>query len=157
MSRLQKDSLIPVTAYKIAAYKSYPTAYEKHHKNYGVTTEKKTIDKKFLKGDYIIYLNQPAARYLVEMLEPTGDDSFFSWNFFDAILQQKEGYSDYRWEDLAAEVLRKDLQLQKKLQQKKASDSLFANNSGAILNYIYENSVYYEKAHKQYPVYRLEY
>lgn len=157
MSRLQKDSSINVTAYKIATYKSYPTAYEKHHKNYGIVTEQKTITQKFLKGDYIIYLNQPAARYLVEMLEPIGDDSFFSWNFFDAILQQKEGYSDYRWEDIAAEVLRNDPNLQKKLQEKKALDSLFANNSGAILNYIYENSAYYEKAHKQYPVYRLEF
>ena len=154
---LQKDSSIMVTSYKISGYKSYPTAYEKHHKNTAVKTDSSSIRKTFLKGDYIVYVNQPAARYLVEMLEPTGDDSFFAWNFFDGILQQKEGYSDYRWEDLAAETLKKDADLQKKLEEKKAADSSFAANSGAILDFIYKNSPWYEKAHNQYPVYRIEY
>lgn len=154
---LNSDTSIKVTSYRITDYKSYPTAYEKHHKNHSVKTESNTAYKKFLKGDYIIYLNQPANRYLVEMLEPTGDDSFFSWNFFDGILQQKEWYSDYRWEDLAAEILKKDTVLQNKLDDKKKSDNKFAQNSGAILEYIYKNSAYYEKAHLQYPAYRIEY
>lgn len=157
MKQLKNDSSITVTSYLISEYKSYPTPYEKHHKNYGVKTEASQKTKKFLKGDYIIDLNQPANRYLIEMLEPTGDDSFFAWNFFDGILQQKEGYSDYRWEDLAAEVLKKDPLLKEKLEAKKASDPKFATDSGAILDYIYKNSPYYEKAHKQYPAYRIEY
>ena len=83
---------------------------------------------KFLKGDYFIAMNQTANRYIIEMLEPAGDDSFFAWNFFDAILQQKEGYSDYRWEDLAAEVLKSNPDLQNKLEEKKKSDPKFAAN-----------------------------
>ena len=110
---------------------------------------------RFLKGDYIIYLNQPANRYLVEMLEPTGDDSFFSWNFFDAVLQQKEGYSDYRWDDLAAEVLKKDPALKAKLDEKKKTDTKFAANASAQLYFIYINSPYYEPSHNRYPVYRI--
>ena len=100
-------------------------------------------------------MNQIANRYIVEMLEPTGDDSFFSWNFFDAILQQKEGYSDYRWEDVAAEVLRNNPELKQKLEAKKQSDPAFAKNSSGQLNFIYKNSPYYEPAHLRYPVYRL--
>ncbi|HSN59664.1 MAG TPA: hypothetical protein VLR49_01925, partial [Ferruginibacter sp.] len=137
-------------------YKSYPGAYEKHHKNYGMKVSVSQKQLNFLKGDYIVYLDQPANRYIIEMLEPTGDDSFFAWNFFDAILQQKEGYSDYRWEDIAAEVLKSNPALKEKLRAKKASDSKFASDSGAILDYIYKNSAYYEKAHLQYPVYRIE-
>jgi hypothetical protein len=156
-SRLKKDTLISVTAYKIADYKSSPKAYEKHHRNYGVKVDSLFTQVKFLKGDVLVYLNQPANRYLVEMLEPTGDDSFFAWNFFDGILQQKEGYSDYRWEDIAAGVLKNDPSLREKLEAKKASDSKFAGDSEAILDYIYKNSAYYEKAHLQYPVYRIEY
>ena len=45
--------------------------------------------------------------------------AFFAWNFFDAILQQKEGYSDYRWEDIAARVLKNNPGLQQKLNDKK--------------------------------------
>ena len=157
MTRLEKDSTISVSSYLVSEYKSFPNPYEKHHPNYAVKTEVSEGSRKFLKGDYIIYLDQPANRYLVEMLEPTGGDSFFAWNFFDAILQQKEGYSDYRWEDLAAEVLKKDPVLQQKLAEKKATNPGFAGDSGAILDYIYKNSPYYEKAHRQYPVYRIEY
>ena len=76
------------------------------------------------------------------------------WNFFDAILQQKEGYSDYRWEDLAAEVLRKDPVLRAKLEEKKAGDPKFAANGPAQLDFIYKNSPYYEPGHNRYPVYR---
>lgn len=152
---IQKDTFIEVEAYRIDDYKSLPRPYEKHHKNSSVkcTVIKQKI--KFLKGDFIIPLNQIANRYIVEMLEPTGDDSFFAWNFFDAILQQKEGYSDYRWDDLAAEVLKKDPALKQKLDEKKAADQKFAGNSSAILDFIYKNSPYYEPGHNRYPVYRL--
>jgi hypothetical protein len=157
MSLLSKDTIIPVVAYKIKDYKSYPVAYEKHHKNYAVKLDIIHRDQRFLKGDVLVYLNQPANRYLIEMLEPTGDDSFFAWNYFDGILQQKEGYSDYRWEDIAADILKKDSSLSEKLRVKKEGDSKFAANSGAILDFIYKNSSYYEKAHLQYPVYRIDY
>ena len=154
--KLLNDSSMSVSFYRIDEYKSRPTPYEKHHGNYAVKTTKFWESTKFLKGDYIIDLNQPGNRYIVEMLEPTGDDSFFAWNFFDAILQQKEGYSDYRWEDIAADVIKKDPTLQQKLIAKKTAEPEFAKNAGAILNYIYKNSVYYEKAHMRYPVYRVE-
>lgn len=157
MQQFAKDTSINVTAYHIDDYTSYSRPYEKHHKNTGVSVSLMHQKIKFLKGDYLIYLNQAANRFLVEMLEPTGDDSYFSWNFFDAILQQKEGYSDYRWEDMAAEILKKDTVLQKKLAEKKNSDPKFAANSNAILDFIYRRSPYYEPAHLRYPVYRLEY
>ncbi len=155
-SRLESDTIITTSFYRIDEFKSRPTPYEKHHGNYAVKTTKFSDVTKFLKGDYVVELNQPGNRYIVEMLEPTGDDSFFTWNFFDAILQQKEGYSDYRWEDIAAEVLKKDISLQQKVNAKKAVEPEFAKNTAAILNYIYKNSVYYEKAHMRYPVYRIE-
>ncbi len=155
-SKFLKDTIIPVSFYKIDEYKSRPTPYERHHGNYGVKTTKFKENKTFLKGDYLVELNQPGNRYIIEMLEPTGDDSFFAWNFFDAILQQKEGYNDYRWEDIAADVIKKDFQLQQKLAVKKVAEPAFAKNPSAILNYIYKNSVYYEKGHMRYPVYRVE-
>ncbi len=154
--KLLNDTMIPASFYRIDEYKSRPSPYEKHHGNYGVKATKLAENYKFLKGDYVVELNQPGNRYIVEMLEPTGDDSFFAWNFFDAILQQKEGYSDYRWEDIAADVLKKDPLLQQKLIAKKTAEPDFANNDGAILNYIYKNSAYYEKAHMRYPVYSIK-
>jgi len=156
VGQFKNDSTINLNIYHIDDYKSYTKPYEKHHKNYGVTVSASIQAVKVLKGDYIVYLNQPNNRYIVEMLEPTGDDSFFAWNFFDAILQQKEGYSDYRWEDIAAAVLKNDPALKQKLDEKKAADPKFAANSNAILDFIYRNSAYYEKAHLRYPIYRIE-
>lgn len=154
--RLQNDSSIDVTVYHIAGYKSLPKPYEKHHKNYDVSVNTTGEKLKFLKGDYIIYLNQPANRYIIETLEPKGDDGFFSWNFFDAILLEKEGYSDYRWDSIASRLLVTDSALRNEFEQKRKSDSTFAKNSGAQLNYIYKNSPYYEPAYLRYPVYRAE-
>jgi len=150
------DTTMMLSVYHIEDYKSLQRPYEKHHKNYGVKTSVLKRSINILKGDYFIEMNQHVNRYIVEMLEPTGDDSFFAWNFFDAVLQQKEGYSDYRWEDVAAEVLRNDPGLRVKLEAKKTGDVQFASNPAAILDFIYKNSAYYEKAHLAYPVYRLE-
>lgn len=155
MEQLAKDETIYVAYYKIESYKSNTTAYEKHYKNYAVKVIEKMDSIQFLKGDYLIYTNQKTSRYMVEMLEPTGDDSFFAWNFFDTILQQKEGYSDYRWEDVAAKYLSSNAALKEKLENKKAAEPEFAKDSKAILDFIYKNSPYYEPVHNRYPVFMI--
>ncbi len=156
LNRLRKDTLMEVNSYHIESLKSLPKAYEKHHRNYDVSVLNKKEKIQFLKGDYIVTLNQPANRYLTEMLEPTGDDSFFSWNFFDAMLQQKEGYNDYRWNEIAEEFLKNNSLIKDLLEEKKKADSSFGKNSTAQLEFIYKNSPWYEPAHLRYPVYRIE-
>ena len=153
--RLSRDTLINVMAYQIVDYKSFPKAYEKHHKNYDVRVSSSEEEIQFREGDVLISTKQAKKRFLVEMLEPTGDDSYFAWNFFDAILQQKEGYSDYRWEDVAESWLQKNPSVRMELEEKKRADSAFSNNAAAQLNFIYKRSPYYEPAHMRYPVYRL--
>jgi len=155
MRRLTKDTSIEVEVYHIDTYNSSSRAYEKHHRNTDTKVSSSNQTIKFLKGDYMIETHQPAKRFLVEMLEPTGDDSYFSWNFFDAILQEKEGYSDYRWEDIAELYLKDHPELKNKLEDRKKADSLFAKDPSAQLNFIYKNSPYYEPVHLRYPVDRL--
>ncbi|MBA4139885.1 MAG: hypothetical protein H0X70_05185 [Segetibacter sp.] len=155
MRRLSKDTILQVEVYRIEDYKSLPRPYEKHHKNTDVVTSKKQQPIQFLKGDYIVSCKQPAKRYIIEMLEPAGDDSFFAWNFFDAILQQKEGYSEYRWEDVAAEYVLKHPEVKQQLEEKKKTDPKLSASASAQLNFVYKNSPYYEPAHLRYPVFRL--
>jgi len=156
MRRLSHDSVFMVEAYHIADFQSYPRAYEKHHKNTAikVTADRESIH--FLKGDYVISTDQPARRFLVEMLEPTGEDSYFAWNFFDAILQQKEGYSDYRWEDVAEVWIKDHPEVLGALEEKKKTDTAFARNARAQLAFVYRRSPWYEPAHLRYPVYRIK-
>jgi hypothetical protein len=100
-------------------------------------------------------MNQPANRFLIETLEPQAEDSYFTWNFFDPILGQKEGYSDYHFEDVAAEYLNNHPEIRNRLNEKKNSDSTFAKNGAAQLNFIFQNSPFFEPAFLQYPVYRV--
>lgn len=155
MSRLKKDTVIEVEAYKIIDYKTSPRQYEMHHLNSDVKTVATRQKMTFRKGDWYIPLNQEANRFLIETLEPTGEDSYFAWNYFDAILGQKEGYSAYVFEDIAADYLKSNKELQLKLEQRRVADTVFAKDGRAQLNYIYQQSPWFEPAHMQYPVFRI--
>ena len=113
------------------------------------------LKQPFYKGDYWVEVNQPQNRYIVETLEPQGVDSFFGWNFFDGILNQKEGYSDYVFEETAARLLSENPELRQKLAEKRASDPAFAASAAAQLDFVYKNSAYYEPTHRRYPVARV--
>lgn len=153
-SRIKNDTVIEVENYRIIDYETSKTAYEGHytHNNTKVSTSK--IKSKFRKGDYLFTTQQKGVKFLLETLEPETVDSYFNWNFFDTILQQKEGYSDYVFEDLANEFLNNNPDLRAKLEQKKKEDNDFAKNPAAQLEWVHKNSIYYEKAHLQYPIYR---
>ena len=155
MNRLATDTAIEVQWYKIESYQAGARPYEGHHlnSNVKVSANKKTMA--FRKGDYYIPLNGAANRFLMETLEPQGEDSYFAWNFFDPILGQKEGYSDYHFEDVAAEYLGNNPEAKAKLDQKRATDTSFAKNGGAQLNFVFQNSPWFEPAYLQYPVFRV--
>lgn len=155
MKKLSKDTSIEVQWYKIENFQATQRPYEGHHPNSNVRVSANKKIMTFRKGDYYIPLNQTANRFLIETLEPQAEDSYFTWNFFDAILGQKEGYSDYHFEDVAAAYLLAHPDLKSKLDQKKTEDSSFARNADAQLNFVYQHSEYFEPAYLQYPVYRV--
>ncbi|KAA1242979.1 M14 family metallopeptidase [Aquimarina sp. RZ0] len=151
---LKKDSSATVQVYHINDFKSRDMPYEGHylHEN---TAVKKSIETITIhQGDLIVPTNQKGCRYLLETLEPEAPDSFFNWNFFDTILQQKEGFSPYAWEDKAVELLRANPELKTQFEEKK-KDTSFAKNWYAQLDWIHKQSDNYEKAHMRYPVYRI--
>lgn len=156
MEKLYTDTIIELQVTVIADYKTVPSPYEGHylHSNISGTTETKQV--KLQKGDYYISTNQAARRYIVEVLELTAPDGFFAWGFFDGILQQKEWFSDYAFEDLAAELLSKDDALTAMLAGKCASDTAFAKDAEAQLEFVFQNCTYHEPEHMRYPVFRLE-
>lgn len=155
MEQIPTDVELEAEVYYIIDYKTAPRPYEGHylHRDVQVRTEKKKLS--FFKGDYLIYVNQPANRYLVETLEPQAVDSFFNWGFFDAILQQKEYFSDYVFEDVAAELLKNNPQLRQKFEAWKQTNPEQAKLPQAQLDFIYRHSPHYEPTHLRYPVARI--
>jgi len=155
MKRLAHDTTLDLQMYYIADYKTPSRPYEGHYLHSNVKLNPVAMKVKFYAGDYVVYTNQALNRYIVETLEPQGVDSFFAWNFFDSVLGEKEYFSDYVFEDIAADMLKKDPDLRKKLEDEKLKDPKLANNAGAQLNFVYRNSPYFEKTYLRYPVGRL--
>lgn len=156
MKRLSKDTVLSIGVYYIDDFKSSKDAYEGHYLHSNILLRKETQSFPVYKGDYVILPGQACNRYIVEMLEPQGPDSYFAWNFFDPILMQKEYFSDYVFEDIAAGLLKKDAHLKKVFNEKKSSDPAFAKDPQAQLDFIYQHSPYFEKSFRRYPVVRVE-
>ncbi len=151
---LDKDSVITVETYHINHYKTSTKPYEGHYPHYKTSVTKSNEQITFRSGDLIVPTDQKGFRYLLETLEPEATDSFFNWNFFDTILQQKEGFSPYVWEEKALELLSNNETLRLKFETKK-KDTAFANNWYAQLDWIHKQSNHYEKAHLRYPIFRI--
>lgn len=152
---LPRDTSLIVETYRIKGFKTSERPYEGHYPHSEVEVEKNITEVKYRKGDYIFPVNQRAGRYLMEVLEPQGQDSFFKWNFFDTILQRKEGFSPYVFEDIAEELLKEDPLLKADFESWKASREDFRENWFAQLQFIYEKSHYAEEAFRKYPIGRI--
>lgn len=155
VEELKMDVQINVESYYIADFKTSARPYEGHYLHSAVQINSVPQKWQYYAGDFVVYANQATNRYLIETLEPQATDSFFNWNFFDSILDMKEHYSAYVFEDTAAEILKNNPSLKQKLVEKKSVDSTFAKDGAAQLDFIYKNSDYYEKTHNRYPVARL--
>ena len=155
MQVLEKDSLIDVETYRISDYKTSSSAYEGHYLHYDTEVTSTFEKQEFKKGDIIISTRQDGIKYIIETLEPEFKDSFFNWNFFDPILQRKEGFSAYVFEDYAEEFLKNNPEIKMEFIIKKTTDENFRTNNYAQLDWLYKQSPLYEKAHLRYPVFRV--
>lgn len=86
------------------------------------------------------------------MFEPKATDSFFRWNFFDNVLDQREYFSSYGFEANALKYLNEHPEFKVKFDEKRKTDTEFAKNHRAQLAYIYNNTEWLEKTWKRYPV-----
>jgi hypothetical protein len=154
VEKLEADTTMEVETYFIEDYEDIP-AYEGHYLHKNIKVRKEVLNIALFAGDHMVRTDQPASRYIFETLEPQAPDGFFAWNFLDGILMQKEHFSAYVFEDLAAEWLRQNPDLRAELEAKKASDPGFAQDARGQLQWVYQRSPYYEPTHKRFPIYRV--
>jgi len=155
MTPIKQDSTILVEQYRIKDFKTVPNPYEGHYLHYDTFVTKESGKIKFRKGDFIVPLNQDGVKFLLETLEPEALDSYFNWNFFDAILGQKEYYSAYVFEDTASKLLKDNKALKTAFELEKANNPKFSEDGEVQLDWVYKHSEYYEKTHRLYPVFRV--
>jgi len=155
INQLMEDTALNVDSYYISDYKTASRPFEGHYLHSDVQLTVRPQRLKYYAGDFLVYVDQPQNRYIVETLEPQATDSFFTWNFFDSILDQKEHYSAYVFEDTAASLLKAHPEIRDLLEKEKLKDPIFAKDAAAQLAFIYKNSDYYESTHLRYPIARM--
>jgi hypothetical protein len=153
MERIEADKVVDVRCYHIKSVGSRPGAYEGHMFHDDVELETRSAGLLLRAGDWWIPLAQDQARYAVETLEPQGHDSFFRWGFFNSVLEKKEAFSDYVFEDHALELLRDEPALKEQFDLwKRAHPELLADQE-AVLGFIFANCQrYVEPEWRRYPI-----
>ena len=155
VKEMKQDSIIFAQQYKISDFKTVKNPYEGHYIHYDTQVKAETKNVNFRKGDFLVSTQQNGVKYLLETLEPEAADSFFNWNFFDAMLGQKEYYSDYVFEDTAADLLKNNSVLRTAFEMEKIVNPDFAKDGKAQLDWVYKHSPYYEGSVGLYPIYRV--
>lgn len=152
---IQRDTVLHLSVSYITEHTSSSRPYEGHHVRTLNAMNSAMEDVQVFAGDRVIPLDQPAARYLLETLSPRGVDSFFRWNFFDSVLQQKEHFSSYVFEDTAAELVEDNPALKAALDSANAAQQEGSLSARAQLDFIYQRSPHSEGTAGRYPIYRI--
>ncbi len=152
---MTEDKEMEVSVTYIDGFETSKRAFEEHYYHYKTQLHEEQKKVHFRKGDILVPVNQDGNRYIIETLEPQAEDSFFKWNFFDMILQRKEYFSSYVFEDLAVDILKSDPELNQKFELRKSEDESFASNPRAQLDFIYSHSPHSEKEYMRYPIFKI--
>ena len=154
LEHLERDTLLTVEQDSIGAFTTVPEAYEGHYLHRGIQVVRRRKAVAVQAGDVRVPMGHATDRYVVEALESRADDGFFAWNFFDAILQQKEWFDAYVFEDQAAALLAEQPALKAAFTAQVEADAQFAKDGWAQLLWIYRRSPWMEAGYRKHPVLR---
>jgi hypothetical protein len=156
LERLAADQVVNGQAYLIDTVESRPGPYEGHMFHDGMTLRSVEASLQARAGDVLVHLDQPQVRYAVETLEPQAHDSFFRWGFFNSILEKKEAFSDYVFEDTALEMLEQEPALREAFARWQAENPGKLSDQQAVLSYIFATGQRHaEPEWRRYPVLRV--
>jgi len=155
LDTLRQERTLRVEAHRITDFSSTDGPYEGHYLHRGVNVSTDTVTVTLRPGDVLVPMGHRTDRLAMEMLEPRASDGLFAWGFFDSVLQQKEWFSDYVFEDIAAGLLAKDPALRRALDERRTADPAFAASAWQQLYWVYQRSPHYEPGRRLYPVMRV--
>jgi hypothetical protein len=148
--------MVNASSFRINSYKSISKPYEGHFKHNSILFDKFQVNLSLKPGDILISTNQRGRNFILASLIPDAEDSFFSWNFFDSYLQQKEYFSSYVFIDQVKFILDSNPKLKQEFEKKKIDNEVFRNSEWEQLYFIYKNSPYFEKSFMVLPIYSID-
>jgi hypothetical protein len=156
MHRAASAARLRAEAYRITHFEKQPLPFEGRHLHARVDVQAESTTAEVAPSDWLLPLGGPHDRFIVEVLEPLGIDSLFRWAFFDSVLDRKEGFSDYVFEDEAEHLLATDIELQRRFEAWKAEHPERLADAQAVLEFVFLASPRHaEPAWRRYPVLRL--
>ncbi|RJE74162.1 hypothetical protein BGP76_13295 [Reichenbachiella sp. MSK19-1] len=154
MDIITKPEVQQVQQYTIEEFSMNAMPFEGHVRCGDFELGKTTRLVTYAPGSARISTDQPLGRLVALLLEPDSPDSFLQWGYFHSIFSRTEYIEEYVIEPLAEQMLAKDAKLKERFESKKATDSVFAQSPRAIYEWFYQQSPYYDKQWKVYPVTR---
>ncbi|HEX4509846.1 MAG TPA: M14 family zinc carboxypeptidase [Burkholderiaceae bacterium] len=156
MQRSARPARVRGEACRIVHHAKRPEPFEGRHLHAAIEVEVLPLEVQIAEGDWLLPLGGLHDRFLVETLEPQGIDSFFRWGFFDSVLDRKETFSDYVFEDEAERLLAAEPALAASFEAWKLAHPARLSDAQAVLRFIFENAQRYaEPEWRRYPVLRL--
>jgi len=153
---LRKDQELEVNCMIVKQFSSLSNPYEGHYMHAEKQVEKVTGKVKFKAGDVVIPTNQNGAFFLHNCFQPLTEDSYFTWNYFDSYLQEKEYFSNYVFVEKVRSILYSNPGLKQEFDEKKEKDAEFAKSEWQQLYFLYQHSPYFEPSYRMLPVYELK-
>ena len=153
---LKEEKKLRVKAQVVRSFDAISKPYEGHYMHPSKEIERVEQWITFRPGDVLISTKQIGGQFLHSVLQPEAEDSYFTWNYFDSYLQEKEYFSNYVFKDKIKEILQNNPELKKAYETKRLNDTDFANSEWQQLYFLYQNSVYFEPSYMMLPVFELE-
>ncbi|MEK8031789.1 M14 family zinc carboxypeptidase [Ideonella sp. DXS29W] len=157
MQRVARTGTARAEAYRVTRVHKRPVPFEGRHLHAEVSVHAEPTQARMVEGDWVIPLGGALDRFIVEVIEPQGIDSFFRWSFFDSVLDRKEGFSDYVFEDEAERLLADEPGLRERFDAWKLAHPDLLGDRDAVLTFLYHACHRYaEPEWCVYPVLRLQ-
>jgi hypothetical protein len=153
---LSQEKTLDVNAQFVRSFDAISKPYEGHYLHPTKAIEKVSMKMNFRSGDVLIPTNQNGSLFLHAVLQPMCEDSYFTWNYFDSYLQEKEYFSNYVFVEKLRSILQANPELRQAYEAKQAADQEFATSEWQQLYYIYQHSPYFEPSYMLLPVYELK-
>ena len=151
---LKADKNFHVEKYKFKKIKFWSRPYEGRlpvNFEFDKLKEKVMVEK----GTFIISTNQKVLRVILFLLEPASQDSFVRWGFFNAFFERKEYAEPFVMEPIAKRMLQENKSLWREFYNRVGVDENFRNDAAARLDFFYQQSSYFDKEEKVYPIMRV--
>lgn len=153
---MQENKKLPVLAQIVNNYKSLSKPYEGHFMHTQKDIQRVSVNYQFRPGDILIPTNQNGSLFLHSVLQPECEDSYFTWNYFDSYLQEKEYFSNYVFIDKIRGILQANPELKQEYEAKKLEDKEFAQSEWQQLYFLYQRSPFFEPSYMMLPVFELK-